>query len=134
MRLRPTTVFAWRNHLRKPHRSHRHTPRAPGSAALAAQAEADLENATATLRRATELFRQSVESAAQFDRARTGFALARVAQAKAKVGRTEVRRAACDAKRTKRDLKTFELRLRCDNRDRSLAVGVTAHVRLPCGD
>lgn len=39
-----------------------------------------------------------------------------------------------DVSRTKRDIKTFELRIRCDNRDRSLAVGMTAHVRLPFGD
>jgi multidrug resistance efflux pump len=36
-----------------------------------------------------------------------------------------------DVSRTKRDLKTFEIRLRCDNRDRSLAVGMTAYVTLP---
>ena len=36
-----------------------------------------------------------------------------------------------DVSRTKRDLKTFEVRLRCDNRDRSLAVGMTAYVALP---
>ena len=36
-----------------------------------------------------------------------------------------------DVSRTKRDIKTFEVRLRCDNRDRSLAVGMTAYVRLP---
>jgi multidrug resistance efflux pump len=36
-----------------------------------------------------------------------------------------------DVSRTKRDIKTFEIRLRCDNRDRSLAVGMTAYVRLP---
>ncbi len=33
-----------------------------------------------------------------------------------------------DVSRTKRDIKTFEIRLRCDNRDRSLAVGMTAYV------
>jgi len=33
-----------------------------------------------------------------------------------------------DVSRTKRDIKTFEIRLRCDNQDRSLAVGMTAHV------
>jgi HlyD family secretion protein len=38
-----------------------------------------------------------------------------------------------DVSRTKRDIKTFEIRLRCDNRDRSLAVGMTAYVRLPMG-
>ena len=38
-----------------------------------------------------------------------------------------------DVSRTKRDIKTFEIRLRCDNRDRSLAVGMTAYVSLPIG-
>jgi RND family efflux transporter MFP subunit len=38
-----------------------------------------------------------------------------------------------DVSRTKRDIKTFEIRLRCDNRDRSLAVGMTAFVMLPLG-
>jgi HlyD family secretion protein len=36
-----------------------------------------------------------------------------------------------DVSRTKRDIKTFEIRLRCDNRDRALAVGLTAYVALP---
>jgi multidrug resistance efflux pump len=36
-----------------------------------------------------------------------------------------------DVSRTKRDIKTFEIRLRCDNRDRSLALGMSAHVTLP---
>ncbi len=36
-----------------------------------------------------------------------------------------------DVSRTKRDIKTFEVRLRCDNRDRALAVGMTAYVELP---
>jgi HlyD family secretion protein len=36
-----------------------------------------------------------------------------------------------DVSRTKRDIKTFEIRLRCDNRDRSLALGMTAYVSLP---
>ncbi len=36
-----------------------------------------------------------------------------------------------DVSRTKRDIKTFALRLRCDNRDRSLALGMTAYVSLP---
>jgi HlyD family secretion protein len=36
-----------------------------------------------------------------------------------------------DVSRTKRDIKTFELRLRCDNHDRLLAVGMTAYVTLP---
>jgi multidrug resistance efflux pump len=36
-----------------------------------------------------------------------------------------------DVSRTKRDIKTFQIRLRCDNRDRSLAVGMTAYVTLP---
>jgi RND family efflux transporter MFP subunit len=36
-----------------------------------------------------------------------------------------------DVSRTKRDIKTFEIRLHCDNSDRSLAVGMTAYVALP---
>jgi len=36
-----------------------------------------------------------------------------------------------DVSRTKRDIKTFEIRLRVDNRDRVLAVGMTAYVLLP---
>jgi HlyD family secretion protein len=36
-----------------------------------------------------------------------------------------------DVSRTKRDIKTFQIRLRCDNKDRSLAVGMTAYVTLP---
>ncbi len=36
-----------------------------------------------------------------------------------------------DVSRTKRDIRTFEVRLRCDNHDRSLAVGMTAYVTLP---
>ena len=36
-----------------------------------------------------------------------------------------------DVSRTKRDIKTFEIRLRCDNRDRSLALGMTAYVIMP---
>jgi HlyD family secretion protein len=35
-----------------------------------------------------------------------------------------------DVSRTKRDIKTFEIRLRCDNRDRHLAVGMSAYVQL----
>jgi HlyD family secretion protein len=35
-----------------------------------------------------------------------------------------------DVSRTKRDIKTFEIRLRCDNKDRNLAVGMTAYVEL----
>jgi HlyD family secretion protein len=38
-----------------------------------------------------------------------------------------------DVSRSKRDIKTFEIRLRCDNRDRSLTVGMTAYVTLPLG-
>ncbi|PWU11045.1 MAG: hypothetical protein C5B50_24115 [Verrucomicrobia bacterium] len=38
-----------------------------------------------------------------------------------------------DVSRTKRDIKTFEIRLRCDNRDRALAVGMSAYVSLPVG-
>jgi multidrug resistance efflux pump len=36
-----------------------------------------------------------------------------------------------DVSRTKRDIKTFEIRLRADNSDRRLAVGMTAYVILP---
>jgi len=36
-----------------------------------------------------------------------------------------------DVSRTKRDIKTFEVRLRVDNNDRRLAVGMTAYVLLP---
>jgi HlyD family secretion protein len=36
-----------------------------------------------------------------------------------------------DVSRTKRDIKTFEIRLRCDNSDRALAVGMTAYVAVP---
>jgi len=36
-----------------------------------------------------------------------------------------------DVSRTKRDIKTFEIRLRLDNSDRRLAVGMTAYVLLP---
>jgi len=36
-----------------------------------------------------------------------------------------------DVSRTKRDIKTFEIRLRCDNGDRRLALGMTAYVILP---
>ncbi len=36
-----------------------------------------------------------------------------------------------DVSRTKRDIKTFEIRLRCNNSDRSLALGMTAYVILP---
>jgi HlyD family secretion protein len=36
-----------------------------------------------------------------------------------------------DVSRTKRDIKTFEIRLRIDNADRRLAVGMTAYVLLP---
>jgi HlyD family secretion protein len=36
-----------------------------------------------------------------------------------------------DVSRTKRDIRTFEVRLRCDNRDRRLAVGMTAYVTFP---
>jgi HlyD family secretion protein len=38
-----------------------------------------------------------------------------------------------DVSRTKRDLKTFEIRLRCPNDDRALAVGMTAYVDLTLG-
>ena len=36
-----------------------------------------------------------------------------------------------DVSRTKRDIKTFEIRLRVDNQDRALALGMTAYVSLP---
>jgi HlyD family secretion protein len=36
-----------------------------------------------------------------------------------------------DVSRTKRDIKTFEIRLRVDNTDRRLAVGMTAYVLMP---
>jgi HlyD family secretion protein len=36
-----------------------------------------------------------------------------------------------DVSRTKRDIRTFEIRIRTDNRDRRLAVGMTAYVLLP---
>jgi HlyD family secretion protein len=36
-----------------------------------------------------------------------------------------------DVSRTKRDIKTFEIRLRVDNKDRRLAVGMTMYVLLP---
>ncbi len=36
-----------------------------------------------------------------------------------------------DVSRTKRDIKTFEIRVRVDNHDRRLAVGMTAYVTLP---
>ena len=36
-----------------------------------------------------------------------------------------------DVSRTKRDIKTFEVRLHCDNQDRALAAGMTAYVNLP---
>jgi HlyD family secretion protein len=35
-----------------------------------------------------------------------------------------------DVSRSKRDIKTFEIRLRCDNADRALAVGMSAYVTL----
>ena len=38
-----------------------------------------------------------------------------------------------DVSRTKRDIKTFEIRLRVPNQDRRLAVGMTAYVLLPVG-
>ena len=39
-----------------------------------------------------------------------------------------------DVSRTKRDIKTFEVRLRIDNRDRRLAVGMTAYVLMPVAE
>lgn len=38
-----------------------------------------------------------------------------------------------DVSRSKRDIKTFEIRLRVDNRDRALAVGMSAYVAVPVG-
>jgi HlyD family secretion protein len=38
-----------------------------------------------------------------------------------------------DVSRTKRDIKTFEIRLKIDNTDRRLATGMTAYVLLPVG-
>ena len=38
-----------------------------------------------------------------------------------------------DVSRTKRDIKTFEIRIRLDNKDRRMAVGMTAYVQLPVG-
>ena len=39
-----------------------------------------------------------------------------------------------DVSRTKRDIRTFEVRLRVDNSDQRLAVGMTAYVILPLRD
>jgi multidrug resistance efflux pump len=39
-----------------------------------------------------------------------------------------------DVSRTKRDIRTFEVRLRVDNQDRRLAIGMTAYVMLPVGN
>ena len=36
-----------------------------------------------------------------------------------------------DVSRTKRDIKTFEIRLRVENKDRRLALGMTAYVLMP---
>jgi HlyD family secretion protein len=36
-----------------------------------------------------------------------------------------------DVSRTKRDIKTFQIKVRCDNHDRALAVGMTTYVTLP---
>ncbi|MBK5188551.1 MAG: hypothetical protein JJD97_09900, partial [Gemmatimonadaceae bacterium] len=36
-----------------------------------------------------------------------------------------------DVSRSKRDIRTFEIRLRVDNKDRRLATGMTAYVLLP---
>jgi HlyD family secretion protein len=36
-----------------------------------------------------------------------------------------------DVSRTKRDIKTFEVRLRIDNKERRLALGMTTYVELP---
>jgi multidrug resistance efflux pump len=39
-----------------------------------------------------------------------------------------------DVSRTKRDIKTFQIRLRVDNKDRRLAPGLTAYVTIPIND
>ena len=39
-----------------------------------------------------------------------------------------------DVSRTKRDIKTFEVRLRVNNDDRALAVGMSAYVTVPVGN
>jgi HlyD family secretion protein len=39
-----------------------------------------------------------------------------------------------DVSRSKRDIKTFQVRLRCDNSDRRFAPGMTAYVTLPLGE
>ncbi len=39
-----------------------------------------------------------------------------------------------DVSRSKRDIKTFEIRLRVDNKDRSLGLGMTAYVLMPLGE
>jgi HlyD family secretion protein len=39
-----------------------------------------------------------------------------------------------DVSRIKRDIKTFEVRLRVDNNDRRLVTGMTAYVILPTGE
>ena len=56
------------------------------------------------------------------------FQAARVAREN---GRRAVLRTVITGVRTKRDIRTFEIRLRVDNRDRALAVGMTAYVLLP---
>ena len=44
---------------------------------------------------------------------------------------TPASRRSATSSRTKRDIKTFEVRIRVDNRDRRLALGMTAYVLLP---
>lgn len=72
------------------------------------------------------------------DRIKIGDVLAvRLPSGEERAGRVFYRRADAsfatqrDVSRTKRDIKTFETRLRVDNTDRKLAVGMTAYVVLP---
>ena len=39
-----------------------------------------------------------------------------------------------DVSRTKRDIKTFQIRLRVDNQDRKLAPGLTAYITVPINE
>ena len=72
------------------------------------------------------------------DRVRIGDTLTvRLASGEERTGTVFYRRADAsfatqrDVSRTKRDIKTFETRLRVDNKDRRLAVGMTVYVMLP---
>ena len=73
-----------------------------------------------------------------FDRVRIGDTLTvRLPSGEERTGTVFYRRADAsfatqrDVSRTKRDIKTFETRLRLDNTDRRLAVGMTVYVMLP---